>query len=119
VIEFGPGIYGIGRATHHYFGKAPAELTPRESVFFSSILPSPKRRYVQYCHQSGQVDAKWDNYLKRILKRMHERKRLTDAEYAEAIAAPLTFSRAEATSEHECMALVKRITGGPPWPSAK
>jgi hypothetical protein len=119
VIEFGPGIYGIGRATHHYFGKSPMELTPRESVFFSSILPNPKRRYVQYCHQSGQVDAKWDNYLKRILKRMHERKRLTDAEYAEAIAAPLAFSRAEATSEHECMALVKRITGGPPWPSAK
>ncbi len=119
VIEFGPGIYGIGRAAHHYFGHPAKELQPREAAWFSSILPNPKRRYVQYCHQSGQVDAKWDNYLKRILKRMHERKRLTDAEYAEAIAAPLTFSRAEATSEHECMALVKRITGGPPWPSAK
>ena len=117
VIEFGPGIYGIGRATHHYFGKAARDLTPREAAFFSSILPNPKRRYVQFCHQTGQVDAKWDNYLKRILRRMHERGRLDDAQYADAIAEPLAFSRAEATTERECMALVKRLTGGPPWPT--
>jgi hypothetical protein len=49
-IEFGPRIYGIGAATRHYFGKKPSELTPLEAAFFSSILPSPKRRYVQYCH---------------------------------------------------------------------
>ena len=49
-IEFGPRIYGIGTATRHYFGKKPSELTPLEAAFFSSILPSPKRRYIQYCH---------------------------------------------------------------------
>jgi hypothetical protein len=65
---------------------------------------------VQYCHGTGQVDAKWDSYLKRILKRMHERSRLTDAEYANAISQPLHFDRQEATSERECMALVKRLT---------
>ena len=120
VIEFGPAIYGIGPAARHYFGKPPKELTPRESAFFSSILPNPKRRYVQFCHQNGQVDAKWDNYIKRILRRMHERGRINDAEFTEAIAQPLTFSRAEATSERECMALVKRITGGKPLsPSGK
>ncbi len=119
VIEFGPGIYGIGRAAHHYFGKPARELTPRESAYFSSILPNPKRRYVQFCHATGQVDAKWDTYLKRILRRMHERGRLTDAEYEDAIAAPLQFSRAEAVSERDCMAIVKRTTGGPPWPSAR
>ena len=59
-IEFGPRIYGIGAATRHYFGKKPAELTPLEAAWFSSILPSPKRRYVQYCH--GAPDAKWDKY---------------------------------------------------------
>jgi len=119
VIEFGPGIYGIGRAAQHYFGHSAHELTPRESAYFSSILPNPKRRYVQFCHASGQVDAKWDTYLKRILRRMHERGRLTAAEYAEAIAQPLTFSRAEAVSERDCMAIVKRTTGGPPWPTAR
>ncbi|HEY5091057.1 MAG TPA: biosynthetic peptidoglycan transglycosylase, partial [Polyangia bacterium] len=43
-IEFGPRIYGIGAATRHYFGKKPADLNPLEAAFFSSILPSPKRR---------------------------------------------------------------------------
>jgi hypothetical protein len=118
VIEFGPGIYGIGRASHHYFGHPAKELTPREAAFFSSILPNPKRRYVQFCHASGQVDAKWDAYLKRIIRKNHERHRLTDDEFSEAMAAPLTFSRAEAVSERECMAIVKRTTGGPPWPAA-
>ena len=57
-IEFGPRIYGIGAATRHYFGKRPSELTPLEAAFFSSILPSPKRRYVQYCH--GAPAAQWE-----------------------------------------------------------
>jgi membrane peptidoglycan carboxypeptidase len=118
VIEFGPGIYGIGRAARHYFGKSARDLTPREAAFFSSILPNPKRRYIQFCHASGQVDAKWDTYLKRILRKNHERKFMSDAEYEEAIAQPLSFSRAEAMSERDCMALVKRTTGGPPWPQA-
>jgi membrane peptidoglycan carboxypeptidase len=48
-IEFGPRLYGIGPAARHYFGKSASDLGPLEAAFFSSILPSPKRRYVQYC----------------------------------------------------------------------
>ena len=72
-IEFGPRIYGIGAATRHYFGKSPSELTPLEAAFFSSILPSPKRRYVQYCH--GTLAAQWDKYIHRIMTKAHERGR--------------------------------------------
>jgi hypothetical protein len=110
VIEFGPGIYGIGRAARHYFGKSAHDLEPQEAAWFSSILPNPKRRYVQYCHTNGLPDAKWDAYVKRIMKRMHERGRLTDEQYATALATPLRFSRIEAMPERECMAMVKRIT---------
>jgi len=113
VIEFGPGIYGIGRAARHYFGKSAKELQPQEAAWFSSILPNPKRRYVQYCHQNGMLDAKWDAYIKRIMRRMHERGRLTDEEFATATATPLRFSRTEAMPERECMAFVKRITTPP------
>jgi hypothetical protein len=35
-IEFGPGIFGIGRASRHYFGKHPIELTPLESAFIAN-----------------------------------------------------------------------------------
>ena len=112
VIEFGPRIYGIGRAAHHYFGKPASAITPREAAWFSSILPNPKKRYVHYC--KGAPDTKWENYLNRILKRMHERGRLTDEEYDRAINSKLSFDRAEATPERECLEMVKRITAPPP-----
>ncbi|MEK6607955.1 MAG: biosynthetic peptidoglycan transglycosylase [Myxococcota bacterium] len=111
-IEFGPGIFGIGRAARHYFGKHARDLTPLESAFFSSILPSPKRRYEHYCR--GRLSPKWEKYLPRILKRMHERARLEDAEYEEALAQTLVFDRAEAKPEKECLALVKKMVEASP-----
>ncbi len=119
VIEFGPGIYGIGRAAHHYFGKPAKELLPQEAAFFSSILPNPKRRYVQYCHKEGTLDAKWDAYVKRIMRRSHERGRLTDAEFQLATTTPFKFDRAEAQPERECLAMVKRLTTPPVAPAPR
>src|SRR5690606_28290976 len=43
IAEFGPGIYGIGAAARHYFGKAPSELSAREGAFLAMLLPSPTR----------------------------------------------------------------------------
>jgi hypothetical protein len=107
-IEFGPRIYGIGAATRHYFGKKPAELTPLEAAFFSSILPSPKRRYVQFCH--GSLSAQWDRYVRRILAKVHERGRITDDEYAAAAAQPFVFDRREASfTEKQCLEWVKSM----------
>jgi hypothetical protein len=107
-IEFGPRIYGIGAAARHYFGKKPAELNPVEAAFFSSILPSPKRRYIQYCH--GQLFPPWDKYVHRIVAKVHERGRLTDEEAAQWAATPLVFDRSEATfTEKQCLDWVKSM----------
>jgi membrane peptidoglycan carboxypeptidase len=112
-IEFGPRIYGIGRASRHYFGKKPAELNPVEAAFFSSILPSPKRRYVQYCH--GSLSNQWDKYVHRIVAKVHERGRLTDEEAAQYAATPLVFDRKEATfTEKQCLDWVKSIVPARP-----
>jgi hypothetical protein len=115
-IEFGPRIYGIGAAAQHYFGKAASDLTPLEAAFFSSILPSPKRRYVQYCH--GQPFPPWDKYVRRILGKVHERGRLTEEEYAQGMGQPLIFDPTERPggSEAECLAWVKKITSPLPEP---
>ena len=108
-IEFGPRLYGIGAAARHYFGKSAADLTPLEAAFFSSILPSPKRRYVQYCH--GTLSAQWEKYLHRILSKMHERARLNDEEFATSMASTLVFDRTELTmTEKQCMEWVRKIT---------
>jgi hypothetical protein len=42
IIEWGPGVYGIGQASRFYFDKRPSELTLGESVFLASIVPRPK-----------------------------------------------------------------------------
>jgi membrane peptidoglycan carboxypeptidase len=111
-IEFGPRIYGIGAAARHYFGKKPSELNPVEAAFFSSILPSPKRRYIQYCH--GALYPPWDKYVHRIVAKVHERGRLTDDEFAAWAQTPLVFDRKEATfTEKQCLDWVKAITAHP------
>jgi Transglycosylase len=111
-IEFGPRIYGIGAATRHYFGKRPADLTPLEAAFFSSILPSPKRRYVQFCH--GSLSPQWDRYVRRILAKVHERGRITDDEFAAYNAQPLVFDRHEASfTEKQCLDWVKSMAPKP------
>jgi hypothetical protein len=42
IIEWGRNIYGIGEASHFYFGKSPSELTLGESIYLASIVPYPK-----------------------------------------------------------------------------
>jgi hypothetical protein len=111
-IEFGPRLYGIGPATRHYFGKPPSELTPIEAAFFSSILPSPKKRYVQYCH--GTLTAQWERYVRRILGKMHERGRLNEEDFTTAMASSLVFDKAEMTmTEKQCTDWVRKITYRP------
>ena len=41
--EWGPGIYGIGEASRHYYAKPPSALTLGESAMLAAILPSPLR----------------------------------------------------------------------------
>jgi monofunctional biosynthetic peptidoglycan transglycosylase len=43
VIEWGPGVYGVGMASWYYFRKSPAELDFFESVLLAAIIPSPTR----------------------------------------------------------------------------
>ncbi len=48
VIEFGPGIYGIKKASNHYFQKSPNALNAREGAFLAMLLPGPKRFYISF-----------------------------------------------------------------------
>jgi len=106
IIEYGPGIYGIGPAAMHYFGKHPRDLNPVETAFFSSILPSPKARYDQYC--KGTLRKWTESKIQRILALMLKRGRLTQEEYDLAIVTPLTFVKDGTESVDACMARRKR-----------
>lgn len=100
-IEFGPGIFGIGRATRHYFGKHPIDISPLEAAFFATILPNPRQRYVHYCH--GALSPKWDSYVRRVLRKVHARGHITDEALAAAEQEQLVFARdTSSLSEASC-----------------
>lgn len=43
IAEFGPGIYGVGAASRHYFGTIPAQLSDRDAALLAAVLPNPKQ----------------------------------------------------------------------------
>lgn len=43
LAEFGPGLYGVGAASEHYFGHSAATLTAAESALLAAVLPNPRR----------------------------------------------------------------------------
>lgn len=107
VIEYGPGLYGIGPATQEYFGKHPRELSPVEAAFFSSILPNPKKRYAQYC--DGQLTGWTKGKIQRILQLMKKRERLDESEYMLAAVTPLEFVIRDEVAPAECKKRVERF----------
>ncbi len=42
VVEFGPGVWGIGNASRTYFGIVPSELSELEAAELAAGLPRPR-----------------------------------------------------------------------------
>ncbi|XHF15111.1 transglycosylase domain-containing protein [Archangium gephyra] len=90
IIEWGPGLYGIGEAARHYFGKDARELSIRESAFLATIIPNPVRYHV-YCSR-GTLSDIWTKHVNELLALLYEGGDLTETEYQEALSAPLVFT---------------------------
>jgi monofunctional glycosyltransferase len=67
-IEFGPGVYGIKKASSYYFKKPASSLTPRESAFIAMLLPSPKKYSISFRKKSLTRFAR--TRVKAILRKM-------------------------------------------------
>jgi len=79
IIEWGPGIYGIGEASRFYFSKTPAELSLEESIFLSSIIPRPK--YFKYSfNHDGTVKEYLKNYFQLVAGRLQKKEVITQLE---------------------------------------
>jgi monofunctional biosynthetic peptidoglycan transglycosylase len=42
VVEFGPGIYGVGAASQRFFNKPASAITAHEAALMAAVLPNPK-----------------------------------------------------------------------------
>jgi membrane peptidoglycan carboxypeptidase len=103
IIEFGPGIYGITQAAEHFFRKTPFDLNLKEAVFLASVLPSPIRRYRQFCH--GKLSPGYEDLLSEKLNQMYGQGRIPMETVVETRAIMLNFNSLPTSSQYTCMNL--------------
>lgn len=59
IAEFGPGLFGIGKASNEILGKSASELEPESSALFAAVLPSPKRMRVSPPSPFAEERSQW------------------------------------------------------------
>jgi monofunctional glycosyltransferase len=42
VVEFAPGVYGVGAASHKLFARTPAQISAYQAARLAAVLPNPK-----------------------------------------------------------------------------
>jgi monofunctional biosynthetic peptidoglycan transglycosylase len=97
VIEWGPDLYGLRPAARHYFGKEPAELTPREMAFLVALIPGPIK--YQRSFAQGALTPGFEPLVTNLLAKLHSVGELTDEEYEAALAETLAFRSEDAPQE--------------------
>jgi hypothetical protein len=90
VIEYGPGLYGIGPACKHYFDRNPAELTISQAAFLACILPSPRRYHTQY--NRGRLWPGFAEQMRYLLRHMTDRGRIDERLLAAGIEEIASFA---------------------------
>ncbi len=102
LIEWGPGLHGIGPAARHYLDKDARLLTPREACFLATLIPSPIRSHAALA--GGVPTRRWAERIDDLLRKLGAAGVLDEETLARELAAPLTLA-----------AWVPRVVGGE-WP---
>jgi hypothetical protein len=90
VIEWGPGVRGLVPAARHYFGKTPAELTPKETAFLVCLIPSPVRYH--QAHSAGRAGPGMEQLMANLLAKLRSIEALDEAAYRAALEEQLAFA---------------------------
>jgi 1A family penicillin-binding protein len=84
-VYFGNLAYGIGAASDTYFGKPPADLTLPEAALLAGLLQAPSY-YDPYLNAEAALARRTT-----VLRLMRLHGRITQAQFDEAVDAPLTL----------------------------
>jgi len=102
VVEFGPGIYGVGHAADHYYGKRVDQLNSLEAAFLATLLPRPLERHAMWCR--GEMTSKHAKYVDKVHRRMLAKGRITQEDFDQAEFEGVVFSRAAWSGVKSCLA---------------
>ena len=92
VIEYGPGIYGIGPAAKYYFNKRPSELTLAQALYIASILSNPER---QHFDPDGKVSLGWTRYLQKLMHIAKKIGHISEEQLATGLTEQVAFHVAD------------------------
>lgn len=82
IVEWAPGVIGIGEASEFYFHKRPYELTMPESLYLATLIRAPKH-YASTLNDDGTVTDVKRSELEFVADRMVTREFMTEAQRAE------------------------------------
>ena len=85
IVEFGPNIHGIHKASQAYFLKKPSSLSIVEAAYLASVLPAPTR-FFSLAQKSKRIPRRRTD---RILQNLLDAKVITKNEYIQALETPL------------------------------
>lgn len=92
VIEYGPGVYGIGPAARYYFAKRPSDLSLAQALYIASILPNPEH---QHFDPDGKVSVGWSKYLQRLMHIARKFDRITPEQLDVGLGEQVAFHVAD------------------------
>jgi hypothetical protein len=89
VVEFGPGLYGIGPAARFFFQREPSALNALQAAYLALLLPAPIPRFQWF--ERRLLPAEVNHRLQGVLRTMVAAGRLSAEELARAQAEGLQF----------------------------
>ncbi|MFF2049989.1 transglycosylase domain-containing protein [Leifsonia sp. NPDC058194] len=93
IAGFGGSVYGIEAAAHYYFNTTAAALTPAQSASLLAIVNEPTS--LKLDNPDSETNGAANGYAKNkerrdyILQKMYQYKKLTKAQFDEAIKTPV------------------------------
>gem|GEM_PF-3414490 len=92
VIEWGPNIYGLAKASQYYFGKSHNQLSLREMAYLTSIIPGPILYHKYFVE--NDIPMKHNQKINLMLRRLRRLNTIkTDEELNAALLEQLRFSK--------------------------
>lgn len=85
IAEWGPGVYGIEKASQRYFHKSAANLTARDAAILAFMLPNPEK--YRHSLRDGGLTAFASKRVDQILERMWKTGKISDEEYTSSGSA--------------------------------
>ena len=91
IIEWGPGIYGLGEASRHYFGVNPRNLGVQQAAFLATIIPNPVRYHAFY--EKGRLTPQWQHRVRTLVRKLESNGIIDSTQAFQAEVTPVRFRR--------------------------